>query len=102
MFGSRFHDEGGSFNAAGQMGALFESNGTGADDLSGDDAIDVGGFRKNRIKKLHAGSFFHTQFLATNFSQDAAVVTDDQTAGAVHGSIELSPYNEVMALNGHA
>jgi len=101
MFGSRLHDERGSFNAAGQVGALFEGDRTRANDLTGDHAIDVGRFRKDRIQKLHAGSFFHTQFLAADFSQNTAVIPDDQTAGAIHGSIELSQHNEVVALNGH-
>ncbi len=85
-----------------ELSAFFQGDGAGAGDLAADGTVDEGGGGGNGIEELDAGSFFHTEVVAANFTDDFPVAADNKITRTLDGSGEFAEDGEVAALEGDA
>lgn len=99
MLGSGLDDERSGADESLEAGALFKGDGSGAQKLAPDIAVDAGCFRSDRVDELDTGSFFDAQMAADHVTDDFAAAADDEFAGAFHGAGKLTDEGQVVALD---
>ena len=100
VFRARLDDKRCGADESLEVGTLFQSDSSGAENLAADVAIDEGGGGVNRVQKFDARAFFNPQVAAGNLADDFSMTADNEIATAFDGAGEFTEHGEIVALQG--
>lgn len=99
VFGTGFGDQGGGAGETEEAGAFFEDDGTVAEDLAFDLAVDVREFGVDGVEEFDADAALDAELTALHVANDSTGAADDQVTRAFDRGDEFAENEQVMALD---